>query len=171
MRILLFILLPIIIVLPSCTGDAIVDLRSKDQTQTQIDNATAIPTIHITQPMISATRTTIGNFTEIPTSTWGELALKGKNYLILCDGCHGKEGRVGSNVPLIIGATLKLGSALRLFDYISITMPQDSPGLLSSSTYLQILAFILIESDFVQPKDRFNLNDLVDGNYLSVGKR
>jgi hypothetical protein len=97
--------------------------------------------------------------------------MKGKDCYNLCAGCHGKEGRLASNAPSIISATLKLGSALRLFDYISITMPQDSPGLLSSSTYLQILAFLLIESDFVQPKDRFDLNDLVDGNYLSIGKR
>jgi hypothetical protein len=157
--------------LPSCAGEAIVDLRSKDQTQTQTDNSTAISSTNNTQPMISTTPINIGNFTAIPTSTWGELAMKGKNYFILCAGCHGKEGRVGSNVPSIIGATLKLGSALRLFDYISINIPQDSPGLLSKSTYLQILAFILIESDFVQSKDRFDLNDLADGNYLSVGKR
>jgi hypothetical protein len=41
-------------------------------------------------------------------------------------------------------------------------MPQSAPGSLSSSTYQQILAFMLIQSGFLEPEAIFDENDLVN---------
>lgn len=98
--------------------------------------------------------------TVVPTTTWGEVARR--SAFDICADCHGAEGE-GDYGPAIIGTALKsYGTAQRLLDYISTEMPQDRPGRLSGSTYLQILAYILIESGFVQPEASFNAGNLSD---------
>ena len=80
----------------------------------------------------------------------------------ICALCHGPEGGGGIG-PAIISTTLKsFGTAQKLFDYISTQMPQSSPGSLSSSAYLQIMAYMLIESGFVQPEDIFDAGNLAN---------
>ena len=98
--------------------------------------------------------------TVVPTTTWGEVARR--SAFDICADCHGAEGE-GDYGPAIIGTALKsYGTAQRLFDYISTEMPQDRPGRLSGSTYLQILAYILIESGFIQSEDIFDAGNLAD---------
>jgi len=100
--------------------------------------------------------------TTTPTDTWGELAKKGKGDFTICADCHGPEGEGGGNAPQIIGnkTLYYFETAQRLFDFISNNMPQDAPGQLSDSTYLRILAFLLIEDDFVQSEDIFDAGNL-----------
>lgn len=105
--------------------------------------------------------TTIPSTTTItttPTATWGEVAKK--VAFGTCTACHGAEGG-GDYGPAIIGTTLKsFGTAQRLLSYISTEMPQDAPGGLTGSTYLQILAYMLTESGFVQTEALFDPDNL-----------
>ena len=97
------------------------------------------------------------------TTTWGEIAKKGKGDFTICADCHGPEGEGGGNAPSIIGPNLRsFGTAWRLFNFISAQMPEDGPGSLSIGSYQRILAFMLTQSGFVQPEAIFDENDLVN---------
>jgi hypothetical protein len=41
-------------------------------------------------------------------------------------------------------------------------MPQDKPGSLSNLQYLQALAYLLVESNFVQPETIFDESNLAN---------
>ena len=116
-----------------------------------------------TPPTTTTTTTIPTTTTTTPTTTWGELAIRGtQTFSNICSSCHGPEGG-GDIGPAIIGTALRsFGTAQRLFDYISTEMPQDGPGGLSGSSYLRILAFMLIESGFVQPEDIFDAGNLAN---------
>lgn len=99
----------------------------------------------------------------LTTATWGELAARGAGaFSSICAACHGVNGGGGSG-PEIIGTSLRVyRNAWRLLAFISTAMPWDGPGSLSITSYTRILAFMLIESGFVQPEVIFNESDLVN---------
>ena len=95
-------------------------------------------------------------------TTWGELSIVGAlSFSDNCARCHGPQGAGGIGPPNIGPSLKSFGTAQSLFDYISTRMPQLSPGSLSDSTYLQILAFVLIESGFVESGAISDENNLV----------
>jgi hypothetical protein len=113
---------------------------------------TAVPT---------TTQTTITTTTTPIMATWGELASRGTGPFSICTECHGERGGGGDFGPEIIGTTLQsFGDAWRLFAYISTQMPWDGPGSLSNTIYQRILAYMLIESGFVQPEAIFDETEL-----------
>jgi hypothetical protein len=120
------------------------------------------PTTTTPPPTVTLTTTTPS-----PATTWGELATSGAgSFSINCAPCHGPDGGGGlMGSPAIISGgrtTLtRYETAWRLLAYISSWMPKSAPGSLSSSTYQQILAFILTKSGFVQPEAIFDEMDLV----------
>lgn len=65
-------------------------------------------------------------------------------YNVKCAMCHGAalEGR---DAPALMGAALaqKFGTAARLHDYFSATMPPFAPGQMGEQAYLDITAYIL----------------------------
>lgn len=67
-------------------------------------------------------------------------------YVQSCASCHGPnlQGEAG---PPLIGPTLKAaygaGTAAQLYDFISRQMPQNAPGSLSQSQYLDVTAYLL----------------------------
>ncbi|MFC1866428.1 cytochrome c peroxidase [Chloroflexota bacterium] len=97
------------------------------------------------------------------TTTWGELAVMGQRvFLSICAVCHGDEGQ-GGDGPQNIGPVLRAYStAKRLFGFISTAAPMDGPSSLSDNKYQQLLAFMLVESNLVQPGLIFDKNNLAD---------
>lgn len=149
---LLVALLLALLLIASCGG---AQLTTTLTTTTSTSLTTTTPT---TTPITTTTTTAT-----TPTTTWDELAISGsQSFSINCAVCHGPEGAGGFG-PAIIGPSLKsFETAQRLFSFISSWMPQSSPGSLPGSTYLQILAFMLIESEFVQPEDVFDSDNLAN---------
>ncbi|MCK5600364.1 hypothetical protein KAR91_00740 [Candidatus Pacearchaeota archaeon] len=156
---LLVALLLALLLIASCGG---AQLTTTLTTTTSTSLTTTTPT---TTPITTTTTTatTPTTTTTTPTTTWDELAISGsQSFSINCAVCHGPEGAGGFG-PAIIGPSLKsFETAQRLFSFISSWMPQSSPGSLPGSTYLQILAFMLIESEFVQPEDVFDSDNLAN---------
>jgi len=113
-------------------------------------------------PTTTTTTTTL-------TNTWGEIANKGKGDFMICGDCHGTQGEGGGNAPQIIGNRILkyFETAQTLFDFISTNMPQDAPGQLGESSYLRILAFLLVENDLVQSDDIFDAGNLAN---VTLGK-
>ena len=96
-------------------------------------------------------------------STWGGLFIAGdQSFSNNCASCHGSEGAGQLLGPAIIGQNLKsFGTAQGLLNDIQSTMPPNAVSL-PNQWYLDILAFMLIESGFVQPEDIINSDDLVN---------
>lgn len=122
---------------------------------------TTTKTTNTTSPTPTATKTTTPATTL--TTTWGGLAIAGaQSFSSNCAGCHGSEGAGQLLGPAIIGPNLKsFGTAQGLLNDIQTTMPPNAVSL-PNQWYLDILAFILIESGFVQPEDIINSDDLVN---------
>jgi hypothetical protein len=133
--------------------------------RSNLTNVLLAPPPTTTAPPTTITPTTT---TTMPIATWGELATSGTgSFSINCAPCHGPNGEGGlmGSPAIILGGRTTLTryeTAWRLLAYISSWMPQSAPGSLSSSTYKQILAFILTKSGFVQPEAIFDENDLVN---------
>ena len=69
-----------------------------------------------------------------------------------CGPCHGAKGE-GITGPAIIGTASQLGkygSAQGLLEKISTTMPRNKPASLSAEQYQQLLAFLLLQNQFVK---------------------
>lgn len=98
------------------------------------------------------------------TITWGELAESGQRaFLSNCASCHGDDGQGGGEAPANIGPNLRgFITAQRLFNFISSQMPWDGPGSLSKLRYQQILAFMLTESNLIQPEAVFDEGNLAN---------
>jgi hypothetical protein len=123
-----------------------------------------LPNILLKPPPTTPPTTTPPTTTPpLTTATWGELAARGAGaFSSICAACHGVNGGGGSG-PEIIGTSLRVyRNAWRLLAFISTAMPWDGPGSLSITSYTRILAFMLIESGFVQPEVIFNESDLVN---------
>jgi len=132
-------------------------------TTTSPTKITATPTT-TTTTTTSLTPTTTKTTTPATTlsTTWGGLFIAGdQSFSDNCASCHGSEGAGGSG-PAIIGPNLKsFETAQGLFNDIQATMPPNAVSL-PIQWYLDILAFMLIESEFVQPEDSVNSDDLVN---------
>jgi len=153
----------------ACSGGAGIT-----ETITQTQTTTVIPPIitkTVTQTVTQAQTitTTVTSSAITPTTTtplittWGALAVSGRGaFLGICSGCHGQDGKGGA-APAIMGISLKFfETAQRLFDYISISAPCSLPGSLSNLRSLQILAFMLVESNFIQSEEVFGENNLAN---------
>ena len=95
--------------------------------------------------------------------TAGQLADLGKAvYDASCAGCHGSQGE-GASAAALVGARARLdryGDALGLLEYFGRTMPRGSPGSLSEEKNLQILAWILVQNNFVYSSTVLEESDL-----------
>lgn len=72
-------------------------------------------------------------------------------YAADCAQCHGEQGQGGTG-PLLIGGNKRIASyenTTRLFDYVSRTMPFDTPGSLSEQQYWDVIAYLLEENDLL----------------------
>jgi len=81
----------------------------------------------------------------------------------MCAACHGSQGGGGSGPALIgQGSSLsKYSNAGGLFNKISSSMPQNNPGGLTTTQYLQVLAYLLVQNNYISP------NAIWDNNSLS----
>jgi hypothetical protein len=153
----------------ACSGGAGIT-----ETITQTQTTTVIPpmitktvTQTVTQTQTKTTTATSSAITPTTTTplptTWGELSGSGQlMFMYDCSGCHGVDGQGGA-APANIGSSLRLfETAQRLFNYISISAPCSLPGSLSNLRSLQILAFMLVESNFIQPEGVFDENNLAN---------
>jgi mono/diheme cytochrome c family protein len=72
-------------------------------------------------------------------------------YAAECAQCHGDRGQGGTG-PVVIGGNRRIASyqtTERLYDYVSRTMPFDSPGSLSEQQYWDAIAYLLDENDLL----------------------
>lgn len=67
-----------------------------------------------------------------------------KDYDGQCAMCHGAE-LLGPDAPALVGSEVmhNFSTAAGLYDYISVAMPPQAPGLLDEEVYVNILAYIL----------------------------
>jgi cytochrome c len=75
-------------------------------------------------------------------------------YAASCAKCHGAQGEGGTG-PLVIGGSKRIasyGDTDRLYDYVSRTMPFDTPGSLTADEYWQVISFLLEENGLL-PED------------------
>ena len=80
-----------------------------------------------------------------------------------CTACHGSLGGGGSG-PALIGqgsALSKYVNAGVLLNFISSNMPQNNPGGLTTTQYTQLLAYLLVQNNYISP------NAIWDNNSLS----
>ncbi len=93
--------------------------------------------------------------------TFGQVADTGKTvFASRCSKCHGDSGQ-GVTAPAIIGSGANLGkynTAQGLLDFIDTNMPFDAPGSLSSQEYQNVLAFLLVQNNYVTSGTAFNSN-------------
>lgn len=61
-----------------------------------------------------------------------------------CAMCHGAE-LLGPDAPALVGVEVmhNFSTAAGLYDYFSVAMPPQAPGMLGEETYVNILAYIL----------------------------
>jgi mono/diheme cytochrome c family protein len=102
-------------------------------------------------------------------STAGQLADAGKAvYTESCAKCHGANGEGGGS-PALTGSKANLGkysTAQALLDFVSKQMPLSKPGSLSSQACIQVIAFLLVQNQIVQPMAKLDANSL-DGVKLT----
>jgi mono/diheme cytochrome c family protein len=67
-----------------------------------------------------------------------------KDYGGQCAMCHGAE-LLGPDAPALVGTEVmhNFSTGAGLYDYISVAMPPQAPGLLDEEVYVNILAYIL----------------------------
>jgi S-disulfanyl-L-cysteine oxidoreductase SoxD len=90
----------------------------------------------------------------VPASQADQLAAGQDVYSGQCAECHGDRGEGGTG-PVVIGGSKRIASyqtSERLYDYVSRTMPFDSPGSLTEQQYWDAIAYLLDENDLL-PQD------------------
>jgi mono/diheme cytochrome c family protein len=96
-------------------------------------------------------------------STAGQLADAGKTvYAESCAKCHGANGE-GGGARAITGSKAdlsKYSTAQALLDFVSKQMPPSKGGSLSKQAYLQVIAFLLVQNQIVQPTAKLDANSL-----------
>lgn len=101
--------------------------------------------------------------------TIGELADVGaKTFSDRCARCHGAQGQ-GIIGPALIGATAnltKFQTADGIYSYISLAMPMDAPGTLTTDEYTQVLGFLLVKNGLAPEEQSFNGDGLKGINLL-----
>ncbi len=76
-----------------------------------------------------------------------------KEYDGQCAMCHG-AALLGPDAPALVGREVmhNFSTAAGIYEYFSVAMPPQAPGLLSEETYVNILAYIL-KANGAQPGD------------------
>ena len=96
--------------------------------------------------------------------TFGSLAKMGEQIFSgYCALCH--DVKMGGTAPALWGTRgdlTKYGTALELLDFISLRMPPTSPGKLSQKNYLELLSYILIKNNYVNPEKPFDDSHLAE---------
>jgi mono/diheme cytochrome c family protein len=96
-------------------------------------------------------------------STAGQLADAGQPvYTRSCAKCHGDSGQ-GTLAPAIMGSKASLSqynTGQGLLQFISTVMPADAPGTLSKTEYLQVVAYLLVQNNFVSAQSVLDANTL-----------
>jgi polar amino acid transport system substrate-binding protein len=96
-------------------------------------------------------------------TTTADLSTQGqKVYANSCARCHGASGQ-GGTASALWGSAVSLGkynTAQGLFTIISTTMPFNAPGSLTIQQYQQLLIYILVQNQFVQPGATIDFNNL-----------
>jgi cytochrome c len=103
-----------------------------------------------TSTSITSTVATTSTTSGAPTA--GDLAASGQGvFSNNCAKCHGDKGQ-GVTAPAVIGsgqALAKYKTAQGLLSFISTNMPFSSPGSLSAQQYLEVLAYLLVQNNYV----------------------
>ncbi|MBI4284694.1 MAG: hypothetical protein HY670_02180 [Chloroflexi bacterium] len=98
-----------------------------------------------------------------PANTVGQFASSGRTvFITICSNCHGEQGQ-GITGPALIGSNAfleKFENAQRLFEYISIAMPQEAPGSLTRQEYLEVLSYLMLQNGFIDEKVPFDPDGL-----------
>lgn len=96
-------------------------------------------------------------------SSAGQLADAGKTvYTESCAKCHGANGEGGGS-PALTGSKANLGkysTAQALFDFVSKNMPLGKGGSLSNQACIQVIAFLLVQNQIIQPPAKLDTNSL-----------
>jgi mono/diheme cytochrome c family protein len=86
-----------------------------------------------------------------PASQEDQIAAGQDVYAAECAQCHGEQGEGGTG-PVLIGGNKRIASyqsTTRLYDYVSRTMPFDSPGSLTEQQYWDSIAYLLDENELL----------------------
>ena len=122
------------------------------------------PAVQPSQPAISQPASSVSAG---QTTTAGQLADQGKSvYAQMCARCHGDSGQ-GKVGPLLIGPSSTLsayGTGQGLFNFVSTVMPADAPGSLSKADYLRVVAYLLVQNNFVSPQSSLDQSTLSSVN-------
>ena len=93
------------------------------------------------------------------------MANLGSGVFGICASCHGSQGGGGSGPALIgQGSLSKYGNAGALLQYIGSAMPYNNPGSLTTTQYLQVLAYLLLQNNYISPSaiwDNSNLSSIM----------
>lgn len=92
-----------------------------------------------------------------------EQAVRGKReYTQQCAMCHATNLRGGEMAPSLVGQTFVRGwsgdTLWSLADFTNATMPQDSPGKLTSQGLNDVLAFILEANEYPAGSDELMID-------------
>jgi len=90
----------------------------------------------------------------LPESQADQVASGREVYTGECAQCHGENGE-GDTGPLVIGGGKRIAtyeSTVRLYDYVSRTMPFDEPGTLTPEQYWNVIGYLLDENQLL-PQD------------------
>jgi S-disulfanyl-L-cysteine oxidoreductase SoxD len=90
----------------------------------------------------------------IPESQSEQIAAGQEVYGAECAQCHGDQGQGGTG-PVLVGGSKRIASyenTQRLYDYVSATMPFDTPGSLAPDQYWNVIAYLLNENELL-PQD------------------
>ncbi len=112
---------------------------------------------------VALTQTSVTASTTAPTTTAAtttastiasDLAAAGQStYGVNC-ACHGQ------NASLLVSKVQNYATAADLMDYIKSAMPPSNPGGLPDKTYLEILAFVLVQSQAIDPSTVMTADNL-----------
>lgn len=84
-----------------------------------------------------------------------------KVFVTHCAHCHGQDGQ-GYIGPAVIGAgaLAQYDTAQRLYEYTTATMPQTNPGGLTQQQYIQVIDYLLVANDIIDPDTKLKRSEL-----------
>jgi len=112
-------------------------------------------TIYIIFMVTSMAVSSCSDSSSVGQPTASQLSVQGKTvYQQYCLKCHGADGQK-VNGSAILGQNNVLDhypTGQALYDYISKLMPDDHPGSLSPTQYLQVESYLLLQNGYVKPE-------------------
>ncbi len=74
-----------------------------------------------------------------------------KVFAANCARCHGAQGEGGIGPPIMGESSnlTKYETALKLYEFVSTSMPFNLPGSLSNDEYHRVLAFLLLQNQLI----------------------